>query len=382
MLRTNRKILVGLLGAVGALALAVGCGGSSDSSSPSGTGGEGGGTPDTPCTDCAVPPEAPADGATGDGAGTILAVNKLFLGDTDWEGTQSTTAWKDYGYDLDGYKSTKTSTTHCKVNEGGNKASIQTDGNNGIDNSFGYNIMPIIVGLASDASTKINENLDSGAFTIIVKIDSIGGGTNYVDLPASLFAGGQLKDAAGADKMPAWDGTDEWPVYCELMTDCKDTGTQQIADGNTSTVKFPNSYVAGGTWVSGSKGDVNLSLSVSGYSLSLTIREAVLTAPLGSGNPPTEATHGIIAGVLDTEELISSLSKVAGNISSSLCEGPTFESIAQQIRAASDIMKDGTQDPAATCDGISIGLGFNMKSVKLGTVMDKAQPGPDPCAAP
>lgn len=387
MLHTNRKILVGLLGAVGALALAVGCGSSSDT--PAATGGAGGGTggdggsgiPDDPCTDCTVPPAEPTGGATGDGDGATLAVSKLFLGDTKWDGTPDPAAWKDFGYDLDGFKSTKNSGTHCKVNAGGNKSAIQTDGNGGIDNSFGYNIMPIIVGLASDASTTINENLDSGAFTIIVKIDSLGGGTDYVNLPAALFAGSQLADAEGNDLTPAWDGTDEWPVYCELMTDCQTTGTKQIADGNASKVKFPSSYVAGGTWVSGSKGDVNLSLSVSGYSLSLNIRQAVLTADLATGNPPMAASKGIIAGVLDTEELIASLASVAGNISSSLCEGPTFESIASQIRAASDIMKDGTQDETQTCNGISVGLGFDMKAVQVGMVKDKAEPGPDPCAA-
>ena len=380
MLSTNHKTLLSLLGAVGALALAIGC--SSSDTTPAGTGGSAGNaTPDVQCTDCVVPPAEPSGAPEGDGTGATLAIRKLFLGDATWDGTPDTDAWKTFGYDLDGYKSTKTSTTHCKVNEGGNKAAIQTDGNNGIDNSFGYNIMPIIVGLAADASTKINENLEGGDFTIIVNVDKIGGGTSYSKLGAALFAGGKLTDATGAALAPKWDGTDEWPVYCELMTDCKASGTKQIADGNTSNVLFPSSYVADGTWVSGSKGDVSLSLSVSGYSLSLTIRQAVLTAVLGSGNPPTSATKGVIAGVLETEELINSLKGVAGNISTSLCEGPTFESIAQQIRAASDIMKTGTQDATATCNGISIGLGFEMSAIKLGKVSDKTPEGTSPCPA-
>jgi hypothetical protein len=384
MLSKNRKLFVGIFGAAGALALAVGCGGSSDSGAGGGggssTGGSGGGTVDPPCTDCTVPPAQPSGAPTGDGAGTTLAVNKLYLGDTDWSGNPSPDAWKDFGYDLDGFKSTKNSANHCKVNPGGSKAAIQTDGNGGIDNSFGYNILPIIINLATDASTKINDNLDAGAFTIIVKIDGIGGGANYAGLPAALYAGGQLVDANGNKTAPKWDGTDEWPVYCELMNDCQTSGTKQIADGNDSKVKFLSSYVADHTWVSGSKGNVSLSLSVSGYSLSLTIRNAVLTAKLDGSNPPAGATHGIIAGILETEELISSLKAVAGNIDSSLCEGPTFDNIAQQIRAASDIMKDGTQNPDALCDGISIGLGFDMKPVQLGKVMDKAEAGPNPCA--
>ncbi len=385
MLYTNRKVLAGILGAFGALALAVGCGSSSSGGSGggAGSGGSGGGGEVTPpCTDCTVPPSAPANGVAGDGSGTILAVDKLYLGDTTWDGTQSLDAWKDFGYDLDGIKSTLKTTNHCKLQEGANAANVKTDGNGGIDNSFGANILPIIINLAADASTKINENIASGAFTIILKIDGIGGGTNYIDLPASLYAGAQLSDADGNPLTPKWDGTDKWPVYCELMAQCLDTGTPQMDAGNTSKVQFAKSYVAGGTWVSGSKGNVNLSLSVQGYSLSLTIHEAQLTAQLDAGNPPTSATHGIIAGILDTEELINSLQSVAGNISTSFCAGSsTFDSIAQQIRAASDIMNDGTQDSTKTCNGISIGLGFDMKAVQLGKVNDKTPPGPDPCAA-
>ena len=38
-----------------------------------------------------------------------------------------------------------------------------------------------------------------------------------------------------------------------------------------------------------------------------------------------------------------------------------------QIEQASDILTDGTQDPTQTCDGISIGLGFDALPDQLGT---------------
>jgi hypothetical protein len=167
-------------------------------------------------------------------------------------------------------------------------------------------------------------------------------------------------------------------VFCELMTTCSETGTPQFPD-NKSKVLFNSSYVAGGTWVSGTETTVKLSLSVLGYTLNLDINKAVLTADL-SGDPPNQATNGIIAGVLETDALIDSLVKVAGGFSTSLCAGPTLEGVKANITGASDIMKDGTQDENAFCDGISIGLGFDMKAVKLGTVLDKNPPGEDPCS--
>lgn len=70
---------------------------------------------------------------------------------------------------------------------------------------------------------------------------------------------------------------------------------------------------------------------------------------------------------------------MAGSLNPSLCPpSATFESIAQQIRQASDILADGTQDPGVTCNGISIGLGFEAEAATLGVVFDAPVP-PDPC---
>jgi hypothetical protein len=369
MLRNNRTYLIpSVIAAMGIIALASACGSSDDE-------GSGGSTsvPDEPCTTCATPPTATEGASTGDGEGTTLAINKLYLGDSDRAGTPSQTAWKKFGYDLDGYNSNKNSGTHCKVNEGGTKSNIQTDGDDGIDNSFGANIMPVIVGLQSDAATKINETIEEGSFTIILNVEDVGGGQDYVNLPAALYAGAALETT------PSWDGTDLWPVYCELMTTCSADGTPQIPD-NKSKVQFPSSYVAGGTWVSGSETTVNLSLAIAGFALSLDINQAVISADMSGGNPPTTATNGVIAGVIESEALINSLVKVAGSISTSLCSGPTLESVKQQITAASDIMKDGTQNPDALCNGISVGIGFDMKAVQLGEVLNQAPEGEDPCA--
>ncbi len=43
-------------------------------------------------------------------------------------------------------------------------------------------------------------------------------------------------------------------------------------------------------------------------------------------------------------------------------------------------MKDGTQNPDALCNGISVGIGFDMKAVQLGEVLNQAPEGEDPCA--
>lgn len=370
MLRT--KISFGLALGLAAIASLSACG-SSDSEAPPGDTGP---TPSQGCTDpgpkCGHAPAQPSNAPPGDGTGsTVLAMSKLYLGDTDRSGNTDANAWKQIGFNLDDKISNAKSGDVCKPVQGANPTLVKTDGANGIDNSFGENIMPIIVGLASDASSKINDSINQGTFTIMLKIDALGTQQDYSGLSAALYGGGDLSKVAGFENGPNWDGQDPWPVLYELV----DNG-----DVNSPKVKFPSSYVASRTWVSGSAGDVNLSLSISGYALSLTIHHATIAMDLGADN--TTATNGTIGGVLKTEELNNGLKAVAGKISSSLCQGSTLDSILQQISQASDILSDATQDATKTCDGISVGLGYDAKAVKLGDVTDPAAPGQDPCANP
>jgi hypothetical protein len=88
----------------------------------------------------------------------------------------------------------------------------------------------------------------------------------------------------------------------------------------------------------------------------------------------------VIAGAIETEQFVNELQKVAGSFDLSLCSGSTFDSIAAQIRQASDIMSDGTNgDPAKTCNAISIGIGFDASAVALGVVAAPTPPPIDPC---
>lgn len=363
--------------AFAAMALAA-CGGGDDTNN-SGGGGSGGGaggaggaggstSTDKPIT----PPDPPAE-TPGDGPGAVLAIHKLYLGDTDREDKPSTSAWKKFGYDLDGKISTKDSKDLCKPAEGAKPSDVYPDGDLGIDNSFGANILPIILPLAMDASTQINESIDSGSFTIMLSMEGVGTGDNYNPLLTKLYGGAKLVDGAGTEITPKWDGSDEWPVIPELLN-----------GGNIDNpiVQFSKSYVvkngAARTWVSGSAADLKLNLSIAGFTLSLTIGSALISADLSGDNK--KATNGTIAGILDTEQLISELAKVAGSFDPSLCPpSATFESIAQQIRQASDVLVTGGQDPTKTCDGISIGLGFDMDAVKLGVVAPVAPEMPGPC---
>jgi hypothetical protein len=360
------------------------CSSSSSSASSSG-GGSGGGSSggadlcaSLPSGSCNDPPTKPTSGTPASTTPHNYALHQLVLGDTDRSGNPSTTAWQDFGYDLDGKITTQSSTDVCTLVAGSSKQ-VQVDGTKGIDNSFGSQIMPIIGTLDSTASQTLNTAIAGGSFTIMTYVvgfdDSAGNTTTAAGLTGVLLAGGKYSADGGA---PAWDTTTVWPVLPDpgLITGCSATagcpsGTDPVKD---AVIQFNGAFQTKGEFVSGAPNPLTLSLSIGGQTLSLDIASAVISFDPSS---PGSVTNGTIAGVLDTQDLISGLMNVAGNISTSLCSGSAFQSIAMQIEQTSDIVLNGTtvSNPAGTtCNAISIGLGFNSTEIAVPSVIAPGSP--------
>jgi hypothetical protein len=332
-------------------AAAAGCGGGGD------TGGAGG---DSSTSSSKSSSSASSSSGMGGaincppGEGTVLAANKLYIG----EGTMG--EWKNFGFNIDGKTTIASSMDVCKPNAGGMASTAYPDGNNGIDNSFGKNILPSILIFSPTFATNINTSLQSGAFTMMMKMACLPPTGDVSPLVTKLFGGTPLGMA------PKFDGTDMWPVAPELLTDPKDP--------DSSKVVFGMSSVTGTLFDSGKNQTfiltVPLNIGMSSTSLTLTVHAAQVTMNLAADRK--SATGGIIGGVLNTEEFIAEVKKVG--YAQKLC-GPLLDGLLTQMRQASDIMSDGSQDPAKTCDGISIGLGFDLKEVQIGVVGPATPPG-------
>jgi hypothetical protein len=329
------------------------CGGSTSS-----------GNPDAPASpdatvanpDAATPsrqPPAAGPSHPGDGTGAVtFAVTRLYLGDTDPNGTpDKVNGWKQFGYDLDGKQSTSTSTDLCQLRNNASPKNVYPDGDDGIDNAFGKLVLPILLGIASDASQAANSALNAGKPRYLIHIAAMGASDGYNPLAAASYDGLDLGAA------PKYDGSDVWPI-----------DDRSVVNGDVTMPmwQMPHSYLVGNTWVSGDRSTVVITLEISGRSFPLTINDAIVTMELSADH--VHATQGVIAGVLSTDELVNSMKQFAGSIDPSLCTGPTIDSIVTQLQQASDIMHDGTQDPTQVCDGISIGIGFNAELVQLGAV--------------
>jgi hypothetical protein len=299
-----------------------------------------------------------------------FALHTLLLGDIARGSTTQapTTAWKKFGYNIDGKVSTRESADGCKLVSGASKT-VRDDGELGIDNSFGANILPIILNTAgAEGPAKINQAITDGSFTIMLDITGLADDPKQTatGLTGQLLAGGKFPTGK-----PTFTSSDDWPVRPEILSN--------KTDPKSSTIKFGDSYVVNGTWVNGTQSDVKIGIVFSGVPLDLTVHRAVITFDHVS---PNHADNGTIAGVVNTDELIAGLKKVAGRISTSLCGGSAFEGIAAQIKQASDIMEDGTVGTATTeCNAISIGLGFTADVIgNPKSVAALGEPSADPCA--
>ncbi len=355
----GRLMVAAVLVACGANTVIEGGGGSAAAGGAAGSGGTGGsGLSGGP----GQPPPPPDDGVPGDGPGHSFVFTKLLLGDTNRDGSPSPSAWEQYGYNLDGKISTEHSTDLCQPYPGASLALIYPDGDEGTDNAFGKVIMSLITSFEPDASLQIDQAITAGQYSYLIDIDDLGGGPSYLGLASRAYEGSLL------GQIPAFDGSDSWPVTAESLGSPPDL--------SSALFQFPSSYVNGHTWVSSPPGHYEIRLFLM-RPMVLSIEHAIITMELSADR--SSGSNGVIAGILEVEPLVEEFRKLAGSFDESFCGGSTFDALADSIRQAADILSDGSQDPNQTCDAISLGLGFEASAVQLGAVAAPAPPPADPC---
>jgi hypothetical protein len=335
---------------------------SSSTGSSSSSGGQGGGP-----AMLAGPPGPPMPAAP-DGVGaTTFAMSKLYLGDTDRDGTPDPqNGWRQYGFNIDGLVHASPYKNLCQPADNAPAGFVFEQGDDGIENAFGHNILPILLGISASWAQDVDASISSGDYTVLFSMADLGSASTYDPLLTRLYQGAPLGTA------PKLDGTDAWPVQPGSLNDPTDV--------TSAKVQFPASYLTGDTWVSGGTATVTVTLVDGGFVLPLTIQHAQIAFSLD----PTHrhGTVGTVSGVLDVKTFTAALvaSFIDGDPVSCDPGGPSFQSVYTEVAQAADMLGDGTQDPTKTCDGISIGLGFDAELVQLGPIAPAAPPPPNPCA--
>ncbi len=299
------------------------------------------------------------------GPSLTLAMDRIWLGDKNPNGTPNAIdGWKQYGFNLDGLTSTENSTDVCIIKNGSNPY-VHLDGNGGIDNSFGHNVLPILLGLSSSLTHEINDRIASGDYTFLYS--TLNAGKTACKTKSAIFLGAPL------GHIPSFDGNDVWPIDFASLALPMEAPLPQSAYTLFNDTKISNDVISAGT-----AERFDLVLKLQGLPMVIPIRDVRIQFKPAANN--ASATEGQLGGIIHTSELINAIEQMAAMFDASFCDptSPTLQSILAQISWASDIMDDGGQDSTLECNGISIGLGFTMKAAKLGGVVS-LEPPPDPC---
>jgi hypothetical protein len=322
-----------------------------------------------------VPPPIPTVPSTG--SEMWFVVNAMQLGVSDrGTGTLDTNAWKTYGFDLDGRDTSladsKANTDSC-AKVAGAGSTVLVDGNGGIDNNFGSQVMTVIRSLKSDVEATNNATITSGQSTMLLRLQNVG--ATFADgtgVSGALYSA-SFWPTGGGTPTPTFTTSDHWSVVTSSLVN-----SASIGDPSNAVVTFPNGYISGGYWVSGrlAAGTVDVAIGISGTPFVLPLQSGVLTVKLSDGS------DGTIAGAVSTAALQTAVTPVAESFG--ICPGnSTFDSVVTTLTEGADLVSGAPelQDTTVTCDAMSVGLGFTLAPTGVPTAT-VAPPTPPKSSCP
>lgn len=326
--------------------------------------------------------DAPAEAAADDGgdataapAPRVFAVKTVYFGDAPMPGQAadaggdagpSSTAWKAFGRDIDGKVSTSASTDTCTPASGA-AASVKVDGDAGNDDSFGANVLPLLLSLlGSDFPAKYNASVATGAPTPLLAISGLHDdpAETASNVPGQIFGGA----AFGGPSAPTFTTADDWPVDPSTLADGK-----TLASGAKSLL--PGGAVASGAWSSGADAELLVPLKLT-TRVTLHVKAARVTFVHASAH---EVARGMISGVVPIADLTEAFHQVIGSLDPQYCSGPVYDNIVQALKQAQDILDDGTNRADTPCNAVSIGLGFEAEEVGPLRTVAPASTAAAPC---
>ncbi len=318
------------------------------------------------------PPARPAglpQTASGTGKTLTLAVKRVYLGTQTHLGDTTSTAWQEWGYDLDGLctdlnDSTQSLFTCRRVD--GSTNDVLVDGQRCRDNNFGSQIMALVMTYNTKVEITTDLSLLGGSGTLALVLSDVDPGDDG-------YAPGALYRIAGmpSGDTPVWDGTDVRTVTADSVTG---------GDLTKPVVTFPGGYIAGDLWVSGDPASFALEFGVQSTRLVLPIQSGTITIALDAARTGSPQP-ALIAGAISTSDVGAAMSPIAEQ--AGLCPGNgLYDGLIAKLQTFPDVVigAPNLQDTTKTCDGISIGLGFDLAPIRpLATVVPAPAPPTSKC---
>ncbi len=292
--------------------------------------------------------------------------------------------WKTIGLDLDDRCSYGANPdVECQPVEGVEKSEL--DGEDGLDNSFGHNLYPLLKAGDPEFENEINDAINNGVTTPVIHIEGFNGNANDPSVKVwfaqaryalrdgapdsgldGAFMGGA--DAAPPPEGPAWDGNDRF-----FLQD------NNFGGGNIDLplIGNDNAYVAEGKLVFRVPDRVTMYLPV-------------VNRWVDNGRIPMRFTDVLIVGKLvnggkgfkDVQLTARwSLGDALDGVEfSGICPGDgTFTLLENAARPSLDIRSiPGTGGPNAVCDAVSVGIVYQAGPIKIGGIVP-AEVRENPC---
>ena len=301
---------------------------------------------------------------SGTGKTIWLAVHAYHMGIVSEDG------WSSYGYDLDevctGAKESTENTGTCIRPMTANQDSL-IDGLLCRDNNFGRHIGKMIRTAMPDAEDSLNNAVNNGTSTWVLRIDDVDPMGNDAYAPAALYRSADERTTTP----PKWDGNDSRAVLSDSVTD---------RDVTKPVLTFPGGFIVGNRWVSGEPAFMKLSLPISrDIFITLNLQSGVFSLDLDETRE--SGRNGIVAGALavtDIEPILKPVAEAAG-----FCPGSSlYDAVLKTAAKAPDVVLGAPklQSTTVTCNGISVGVGFEVMPVKASTtVVDPLPPRTGAC---
>ncbi len=316
-----------------------------------------------------VPPR-PAGEPVPSGKGRTLwvATKRLYLGSTNSLGATSTDGWKDWGFDLDhvctSLEDSIKNVGTCRRNAEANQ-DVLLDGYLCRDNNFGRHVIALLKVSSDGFEQRINDGIFEGNNTWIIRIDDLDDTADDPYAPARFYLASDQKD--GSIK---WDGND-------LRTASSDSVVDRSLD--KPIIAFPGGYVRDNVWVSGDPSSDQIVLPFSA-DLKIPLQGTLITMQLDPDHK--NGKRAALGGAIKMSSLEAVLGPVAE--AAGFCAGtPLYTSLIRNLSRFPDVVMDAPnlQDETKDCDGMSLGIGFDVQAIQpVVQVVDAPPPAPSKCS--
>lgn len=323
---------------------------------------------DTGPTVARAPERPPGDAVPSNKGRTLwVAAKRLYLGTTNSLGAPSNDGWKEWGFDLDSVctsledsvKNLGTCRRHPEANQ-----DVLLDGNLCRDNNFGRHVVALLKVSSDGFEQRINDGILEGNNTWVIRIDDLDDAADDPYAPARFYRTSEQKD--GTVK---WDGTDVRRVSADSVVD---------RSLDKALVVFASGYVRNHVWVSGDASNKEIVLPFS-TDLNIPLQGTLITLQLDPDHK--NGKRAALGGAIPMSQLEKVLAPVAA--AGGFCPGsPLYTSLLRNVSRFPDVVMGAPnlQDETKDCDGMSLGIGFDVQAIQpITQVVDAPPPEPSKC---